>query len=96
MCEEESGLKRENESVNVSVSVCECGHLLTCKLVSLLRAVSPEGTERPSPSTWMPSGISPSNIGVSPTPILIMPNLSFYPRDTEKEGKQWADGCWHT
>lgn len=75
VCKRKSGSKREREFVNV----CVRGRLLTCKLVlvCLLRAVSPEGTERPSPSSWFPSGVAPS-------PSLIMQNLSFTP-ETQRE-----------
>lgn len=65
----------------VWVWVCRCGCLLTCKLVLvfLLRAVIPEGTDKPSPLSWTPSDISPSSIGVALTPFFIMQNFSFTP-----------------
>ncbi len=74
--------------------VCVCGRLLTCKLVlvCLLRAVSPEAAERPSPSSWTPSGISPSNSGVSPTPFLIMQNLSFTPETLRQKASSGLTG----
>ncbi len=50
----------------VCACVCVCGRLLTCKLVlvCLLRAVRPDGTETPSPSSWTRSDISPSSNGL--------------------------------
>lgn len=83
--------RNQDQRVCECVRVCVCRHFLACKLVlvSLLRAVSPEGTAGPSPTSWTPSGISPSNIGASPTPSLIMQILSFNP-ETQREGKHRA------
>lgn len=50
----------------------------------LLRAASPEGTKRPSRSSWTPSDISPSNNEVSQTPFFIMQYLSFTPEEQRK------------
>jgi len=53
--------------------------------VSPLRAVSVEGAERPSPSSWAPSGISLHKNGVSSTQIVFIQNLSFIPEVQRKK-----------
>lgn len=82
VCKRNQGWKR----ARVCECVCVCVDIfrLARLLVFLLRAVSPEGTEKPSPSSWTPSGHSPSNNGVSPTPSLIMQNLSLPQRHREQ------------